>query len=73
MSQTLTSFRFEVVRAGNDELKLRIFLLPFERGIVGKITLGEIAELIRYLEGTSDKMMREKKHEENKEKGEKLS
>jgi hypothetical protein len=60
MGQSLQSFRFELIPQGDGKAELRIFLVPIERGIVGKITLGEIAEVIRYFEGVQDKMMREK-------------
>jgi hypothetical protein len=70
MAQVTRHFSFEIIPnpAGGDA-RMTVLMLPHAKGIAGDISAGEMVELVAYLEGVQDKMMREKKQTKN-EKGE---
>jgi len=69
MAQVFRQFSFEIVpNPEGGDATMTVLMVPHMRGISGKFSIGEISELIGYLEKVQDVMMR-KKREENKQKG----
>lgn len=64
MAQVLSGFSFELIVDPDGAATMTVLMVPHMTGIRGKITVGDISELVRYLEDTQDKMRAKNKEKE---------